>query len=85
MPSRRPKSTVTVRTRGAFLRALLTLKPGDRIIYHTGMLIRDRIKHNTISQCAKAAWRSYLDGQVTLVQRKIDWVHGAYEYLAVKL
>lgn len=84
---------MTVQNRDEFHAALnFTLQRGDHIVYHTGLLMFDRLmpasmrQHpgvEKLNQLADAIWRAYKAGKVTLVQRKIS--ERGCEYIAVKL
>jgi hypothetical protein len=77
---------------GAFSYWLKTAKPGERVAYYNGFLMRDREvfvrgggfvdNFPTQIKAAILAWRAYLDGAVMLIQKK----RGAYEYqyIAIK-
>jgi hypothetical protein len=71
---------------GAFHYWVKTAKPGEKAVYYSGFLMRDRevfvrgggFTDNFPAQIKAAilAWRAYLNGDVNLVQKK----QGAYEY-----
>lgn len=59
---------------------------GQKIIYHVGSLMYDRLRgpsFQTAHGCALAAYQAYERGEVTLVQRKIGLF--TFEYIAIKL
>lgn len=66
---------------------------GERVVYYTGFLLRDReiLTRNGLNtdgfpdtiKAAISAWNSYRDGAVKLVQRKRGDFE--YEYIAVKV
>lgn len=65
--------------------ALKMLKPGQRVVYHTGSLMFDRqrgLEFGRVHGAAKAAWDAYTAGLVTLVQRKLAPLK--YEYIAIR-
>lgn len=73
-------------TRNDFLSALSFARRGDRVTYHTGLLMADRRQGATfqaIHGAACAAWDACTQGVCTLVQRRID--RGTCDYIAVKL
>jgi hypothetical protein len=77
---------------GAFSYWLKTAKSGDAIIYYNGFLMRDReafLRAGGFAdnfpariKAAVAAWRAYMNGDVVLVQKRMD-AH-EYHYIAVK-
>lgn len=63
---------------------LLTADRGDRVVYHTGMLVSDRHppqKHREIDGVGTMAWEAYRAGTVSLVQRRTP-DGSAFEYIA---
>ncbi len=60
------------------------LKPGESIVYHTGMLAFDRAQRNAgasnINAVAGHAWGMCQNGLVNLTQHKM--ADGVYEYTA---
>lgn len=77
----------------AFAFWLKTAKPGERVLYYDGFLMRDREAFlragGTVDnfpakiKAAIHAWRAYLDGAVKLVQKKREDYE--YEYIAIKV
>lgn len=87
-PPRRQKLSTTATNKDTFEATLRKLQCGDRIVYHTGDLMADRGEINNASTgriraVARAAWRAYEAGLVTLVQKRLGY--GEFEYTAVKL
>jgi hypothetical protein len=75
-----------VETAHQFKQALRTGRPGDKIIYHTGHLLWDRIKSTkvealTLHELGNAAWKAYKEDRVSLVQRRLSHPWGS-EYIA---
>lgn len=74
-------------TYGTLSQTLLDLAPGQSVIYHTGMLAKDRefpsADYLRVRETQRAAMEAYERGQVTLVQRRLK--DGVYEYIAVRL
>ncbi len=70
-----------------------SLQRGEKVIYHTGNLMEDRIRMgraqndptNTINHLARTAWRLYGEGKVHLVQRMLKSPNGFpyYQYIAI--
>lgn len=68
---------------------LLLSSPGEKIIYHTGYLAKDRLKEEAaevnedINSLALTVWNAFEKGKITLLQKrdKINSVH----YIAVRL
>lgn len=77
--------THTALDRQEFESWVKTANPGEVCLYHTGLLMADRIdglealKVNDIANCTNRSWR---DGFVDLVQQKPP--DGKYQYLAVR-
>lgn len=80
-----------VSTEDAFEHWLAKAKKGDKVLYFDGFLMLERQRHilqgnkDGFPQKIKTAilaWRAYLEGFVTLVQRKRD--EGEYEYIAIR-
>jgi hypothetical protein len=72
-------------TCAAINEALPTMQPGERLIYHVGSLMYDRIRgpaFGTVHGAAQAAWEAHTRGEVTLVQHKVG--PNVYEYIAIK-
>lgn len=77
---------------GNFIYWLKTARPGERVLYYSGFLMRDREvfmrnggfadKFPPRIKAALAAWRAYLDDSVTLTQKKRDQFE--YDYIAIK-
>ena len=67
-------------------------KPGDRVIYHSGLLMADRLKsqrgtmrkHTMLDRLADRALASATTGRVRLFQRRIDQDFGC-QYIAEKI
>lgn len=57
-------------------------RKGEALLYHTGLLMRDRQRNSLLSAVADCLWDMYEQGLVALVQHKSG--EFAYEYLAVK-
>lgn len=63
-----------------------TSQPGDRMVYHVGALAGDRKRKNeqakSLSMAARYLLLAERDGEVTLVQRRLD--ERQHEYIAVR-
>ena len=66
-------------------------QPGDRIVYYTGHLSRDRLPHNEgyseavrrrIGELGNAAWMLGEENWLHLVQRRVSC--GCWDYIAVR-
>jgi hypothetical protein len=66
-------------------------KPGDRIVYYTGHLSRDRLPHRggysepvqrKIGELGNAAWMLGEENWLHLVQRRVSY--GSWDYIAVR-
>ena len=66
-------------------------KPGDRIVYYTGHLSRDRLPHRggysepvqrKIGELGNAAWMLGEENWLHLVQRRVSY--GCWDYIAVR-
>jgi hypothetical protein len=66
-------------------------RPGDRIVYYTGHLSRDRLAHREgysepvrrkIGELGNAAWMLGAENWVHLVQRRVSY--GCWDYIAVR-
>jgi hypothetical protein len=76
----------------AFQYWLKNARPGERVLYYYGFLMRDRevfMRGGGFSdnfppsiKTAIAAWKAYMNGSVHLIQKKQGM--GVYEYIAVK-
>lgn len=55
---------------------------GEALLYHTGLLMRDRQNSTLLSAVADCLWEMYEKGLVALVQHRSG--DSKYEYLAVK-
>ena len=64
--------------------ALLAIKPGQEVVYHIGLLPRDRITYASVNKIAKRALQLCEDGYLHLVQRRQISQAGFpyYEYIA---
>lgn len=72
-------------TRMSFLSDLATARAGDKIVYHTGFLMMDRMfgpEFQNIHAIATAAFEAHKEGRVDLVQKRI--ARGVCAYIAVK-
>jgi hypothetical protein len=49
---------------------LSELQPGERFLYHTGFLARDREDSYSVEQMAQMVWEAYSKGKVLLYQVK---------------
>lgn len=61
--------------------ALSKAKRGERVAYHSGVLMRDRLYNPEVDARAKAAWKAHEEGRCVLVQRRVD--ASTCQYLAV--
>lgn len=68
--------------RYTFEAALRNARPGETIVYYTGLLLADRGTNPDLQDLARAAWQAYQDGDVCLTQRRLGPY--VYEYLATK-
>ena len=72
--------------------SIIDKKPGEAIVYHRGLLGKDRgtgipssartSKHDAVNQTATIAWSLYTAGKVHLFQRRVS--EGVCDYLAVR-
>ena len=72
-------------TRASFLADLATAKPGDKIVYHTGLLMMDRMFGPTfqnVHAIGTAALEAWDENRVHLVQKRI--APGVCAYIAIK-
>ena len=72
-------------TRMSFLADLSTAKAGDKIVYHTGLLMMDRMFGPTfqnVHAIATAALEAWDENRVHLVQKRI--APGVCTYIAIK-
>ena len=72
-------------TRASFLANLATAKPGDKIVYHTGLLMMDRMFGPTfqnVHAIGTAALEAWDENRVHLVQKRI--APGVCAYIAIK-
>jgi len=72
-----------------FTAALAAAKRGDKIVYHVGLLMEDRLKNRELDKLATAVWNTACVGDgksatCALVQRRLSDPFG-FEYIAVKL
>lgn len=73
-------------TKDLFVAAVAAAKPGERVLYHTGMLMADRVYGRdfmAIHATAREAFDLMEAGVVRLFQTKFG--EGRYDYLAEKL
>lgn len=74
-----------------FRDAIENMKPGERVIYHSGVLAADRqqgANFAAVNATATAAWEAMEAGQVALLQGVVRRGRGEktiYDYIAVKL
>jgi hypothetical protein len=68
---------------------LATAPKGEAVVYHTGLLMKDRYSYaqgrwvpNQLHSIALMVWQAYRLGYVSLVQRKNEEFR--YDYIAVK-
>ena len=54
----------------------------QRLVYHTGFLMRDRLGDAEVEKLGRLAWAAKARGKVLLIQRRV--AEGVYEYRAVK-
>jgi ferric-dicitrate binding protein FerR (iron transport regulator) len=72
-------------TRVSFLAEVATARPGDEIIYHTGLLMMDRMfgpEFQNVHAIATAAMEAWKEGRVHLVQKRV--ARGICAYIAIK-
>lgn len=62
---------------------LLRATRGEEVVYHTGLLMRDRQHNEATNGCAAAAWAEYMRGAAMLFQRRVS-AH-ACDYIIVKV
>lgn len=63
--------------------AINKARRGDRIAYHVGVLMADRMYHLDVDSRARAARQAYEDGKVLLVQERVTGT--SCRYLAVRV
>jgi hypothetical protein len=56
---------------------------GERVLYHTGLLMRDRQRDEVLNETAAAAWAEWLRGAGLLFQRRVS--DRACDYYIVKV
>lgn len=56
---------------------------GERVLYHTGLLMRDRQRNPVLNDMAAAAWTLYERGEALLFQKRSS--DGACDYYIVKV
>ena len=61
--------------------ALNAIRPGEKVIYHVGLLAADRELSKSTAHIAATAWRLSNAGRVKLVQRRIRPL--VCEYIAI--
>lgn len=61
-----------------FKRWIRKAEHGDSVVYHQGVLMRDRQLHKDPKLFAEAAYEAYERGEVALVQKRISPVSCAY-------
>lgn len=57
-------------------------QPGEALLYHKGLLMRDRLSRPELDAIAKFMWTIMEKGLVSLVQHRSG--ESDYEYLAVR-
>lgn len=62
---------------------LCSMSHGQALVYHEGLLMRDRQTDDNVNAIALRAWRAHEAGVVALVQGRLG--PGVCGYLAVKL
>lgn len=73
-------------TRQQFVNDLGHTRRGGKLVYHVGLLMRDRQMDKDVNNVAWAAWNAYVEGRCTLVQRRLrDAIPSACEYIAVRV
>lgn len=73
-------------TYSAMNELLPALEPRQKMVYHVGSLMHDRVRGQhfaTVHGVALAAWEAYERGEVILTQRKLTDPY-TYEYIAIK-
>jgi hypothetical protein len=55
----------------------------DRMTYHVGLLMADRLVNRPLNERANVAWRMMKEGQVVLVQRRAPNGDTHYEAVAI--
>lgn len=72
--------------RQQFLNDFGRLRKGAQLVYHTGLLMRDRQLDKDVNLVAWAAWNAYVEGRCALVQRRVrDAIPSACQYIAVRI
>lgn len=70
-----------------FERFVTSARPGARVVYHTGLLMADRLLDKAVDAVAREAAIAEGQGKVHLVQRRLDsgtslYPDGECEYIA---
>jgi hypothetical protein len=65
------------------LSGLMTAPKGTVVIYHTGLLAKDREKNKEADAAAHMAWGMQMAGIATLVQKRIGV--GVCQYIAKRI
>lgn len=81
--SRTLKENPMIFTAKEFNSALRYAQPGQEVVYHTGLLMRDRQLDKEIDQLARCVWEHFENGEIELYQRRIG--NRACDYIAVKV
>lgn len=70
-----------------FRQEFTKLRRGDWMIYHSGLLMRDRIYDAGVEMIAREAWLLHQQGRASLVQHRVAPLDGPSRcnYMAVKL
>lgn len=63
--------------------ALNSATRGEGVVYHTGLLMRDRQRNTDLNGGAAAAWHEYERGRAILVQRRVS--PGVCDYIIVRI
>lgn len=66
-----------------FIDLIRKAKPGERIVYHTGILIADRFFNKELNRTANTAYDEYEIGNCVLIQKRVDPV--TCQYIAVRV
>ena len=52
---------------------VISARRSERLLYHDGLLMRDRFLNERVNELAKAAMEASRVGKVMLVQTRIEW------------
>lgn len=76
------REAINLMTADEFQSRVRAAKPGEKIVYHRGLLMHQRQHNKTLRELGVVTFAAWTDGLVHLLQRRVN--EFSCEYIAVR-